>query len=82
MLRMDIDKTGGHKREREKSHRTVVYIDLRSSLISEAGAEAGKVDFSLFGKEAENADIPRRLASLSVELKDVALSRQARRVAA
>ncbi len=31
MLRMDIDKTGGHKREREKSHRTVVYIDLRSS---------------------------------------------------
>lgn len=41
------------------------------TLISEAGAEAGKVDFSLFGKEAENADIPRRLASLSVELKDI-----------
>ena len=41
------------------------------TLSSEAGAEAGKVDFSLFGKEAENADIPRRLASLSVELKDI-----------
>ncbi len=41
------------------------------TLISEAGAEAGKADFSLFGKEAENADIPRRLASLSVELKDI-----------
>ena len=41
------------------------------TLISEAGAEAGQVDFSLFGKEAENADIPRRLASLSVELKDI-----------
>lgn len=41
------------------------------TLLSEAGAEAAKVDFSLFGAEAENADILRRLASLTVELKDI-----------